>query len=126
MFSILSQEEKEILDAWMTGYMDVYELTSVTPQRGFRMKSLIVEEEIDVVDTKGSQNLVRWDIILARVYRHGGINKISGVGEVLPRKRKDGLILYLSCKALFRSPSRGKSDHAYRRTPQGDYLKGYL
>lgn len=97
-FRRLSQEERNILEAEMLGYLSVYEVAAVVPDEGVRLRDLTTGEEIEVKDVRGSRNLVKWDIVITRVIRLEAANKLSGLVTLLPRDDKEQFILTLSAK----------------------------
>jgi len=109
-FPALSGEEREILETWITSYMDLYEVTSVTPGKGFSLKGLITGRDFDVIDIKGSRSVVKWDIIFARVYSMKETNKVSGGCLIVPRRNRDGLTLYLKKEFRDFSSMTGKDE----------------
>ncbi|MGB9627515.1 MAG: MbcA/ParS/Xre antitoxin family protein [Thermodesulfobacteriota bacterium] len=76
----------------MDSYLSLYEVISVTPGEGLRLKDLMTGEEMDVLDVRASMNVVKWDILVARVIRMGNVNKLSGMVTLLPRKMKESAL----------------------------------
>jgi hypothetical protein len=70
----------------------VYEVISVTPEVGLRLKDLLTREEMDVSEVKGSLTMVKWDIIFARVIRMGPVNKFSGIITLIPIRSKGNVL----------------------------------
>lgn len=96
MFDKLTEEERKILDSYMVSYMDIYEVMDVTEGVGLKLRGIFTGTELEVKEVKGSQQLVKWDIIMARVYTLNGINRIASSRVwVIPRYLKDGLITFL-------------------------------
>jgi tetratricopeptide (TPR) repeat protein len=88
----LSEEELSLLKYEMASYLSLYEVTSVTPEVGLRLKDLFTGEEMDIVEVKGSLTMVKWDVIFARVIRMGSVNKLSGMVTLIPRRNKEKII----------------------------------
>ena len=84
-----SSEERPLLRYEMDSFPSIYEVISVTPEVGLKLKDLITEEQLDALEVRGSRTLAKWDVIFARVIRMGLINKFSGVVRFIPRKEKD-------------------------------------
>jgi len=87
-----SKEELSLLNYEMASYLGLYEVVSVTPEVGLRLRDLITEEEIDVLEVKGSLKLVSWDVIFARVIRMDSVNKLSGMITIIPRRSRDEIL----------------------------------
>lgn len=88
----LSEEERSLLKHEMRSYLSLYEVISVTPGTGLRLKDLMTEEEMDVVEVRGSLAAVKWDVFFARVIRGEGINKLSGIVILIPRRMKENVL----------------------------------
>ncbi len=91
----LSQEELSLLNYERDSYLSLYEVVSVTPEVGLRLKDLITQEEVDVLEVRGSLKLVRWDVIFARVIKMDSVNKLSGMITLIPRRNKGEVLLGL-------------------------------
>ena len=89
----LSEEELSLLKYEMASYLSLYEVTSVTPEVGLRLKDLFTGEEMDILEVKGSLAAVKWDVIFARVIRMGAVNKLSGIVTLIPRRSKENVLL---------------------------------
>ncbi len=97
MFNKLTDEEKKMLESHMTTCMSMYEVLDVREGSGLRLKEMFTGREMDVLEIKGSQKLVKWDIIMVRIYTLNGINRIlSPVVQVIPRALKNRLTTHLS------------------------------
>jgi tetratricopeptide (TPR) repeat protein len=97
MFNTLSVEERTILEAHMMSYMSIYEVLEVIEGVGVKIKELFTNRELEIKEIKGSQQLVKWDIIMVRVYTLNGINRFLGSTiQVIPRRLKDSLIAFLT------------------------------
>lgn len=88
----LSQEEHSLLKYEMVSYLSVYEVISVTPEVGLKLKDLLTGEEMDVLEVKGSLTMVKWDIIFARVIRMRAVNKFSGIITLIPIRGKGNVL----------------------------------
>lgn len=89
----ISEEELSLLKYEMASYLSLYEVTSVTPEVGLRLKDLFTGEEMDILEVKGSLTAVKWDVIFARVIRMGAVNKLSGIATLIPRRSKENVLL---------------------------------
>jgi HEAT repeat protein len=89
----LFEEELSLLKDEMASYLSLYEVTSVTPEVGLRLKDLFTGEEMDILEVKGSLTAVKWDVIFARVIRMGAVNKLSGIVTLIPRRSKENVLL---------------------------------
>ncbi len=88
----LSREELSLLNYEMASYLSLYEVVSVTPEVGLRLRDLVTQEEIDVSEVRGSLQLVKWDVIFARVIKMDSVNKLSGMVTVIPRSHKEKIL----------------------------------
>ena len=88
----LSEEELSLLKYEMASYLSIYEVISVTPEVGLRLKDLFTNEEMNIIEVKGSLTLVKWDVIFARVIRMGSVNKLSGMILLIPRRNKEEIL----------------------------------
>jgi len=89
----LSEEELSLLKYEMLSYLSLYEVTSVTPEVGLRLKDLFTGEEMDIFEVKGSLTAVKWDVIFVRVISMGAVNKLSGIVTLIPRRSKENVLL---------------------------------
>ena len=87
-----SSEERSLLRYEMDSYSSIYEVISVTPEVGLKLKDLITEEELDTLEVRGSRAMAKWDVIFARVIKMGPINKFSGVINLIPRREKEDIL----------------------------------
>jgi len=106
----LSEEERSLLKYEMASYLSLYEVTSVTPEVGLRLKDLFTNEEMDIVEVKGSLTMVKWDVIFARVIRMGSVNKLSGMITLIPRRNKEEIISSIQKTWKKVKEETGKSD----------------
>lgn len=85
----VSAKEREILDGWIDPAISLYEVQESHPERAeVQLKDLFTGESFLVRDVSGSQRLVKWDLIGARVLRLGEEFRLSGViSYFLPRER---------------------------------------
>ena len=88
----LSEKENLLLKYEMGSYLSLYEVVSVTPEEGLRLKDLFTGEEMDVFEVSGTRALVKWDVIFTRVIRMGPVNKLSGFITVIPRRDKIAIL----------------------------------
>jgi len=59
---------------------------------GMRLKDLLTEEELDVLEVRGTRTVAKWDVIFARVIRMGLTNKFSGIITLIPRMEKEAML----------------------------------
>ena len=84
-----SDEERSLAEYEMASILSLYEVISVTPEIGLRLRDLFTDEEMDILDVKGSLTAVKWDVIFARVIRMDSVNKLAGLVKLVPRRNKD-------------------------------------
>ena len=87
-----SSEERSLLRYEMDSYCSIYEVLSVTPEVGMRLKDLLTEEELDVLEVRGTRMAAKWDVIFTRVIRMGVTNKFSGIITLVPRMEKESAL----------------------------------
>jgi len=87
-----SSPERSLLRYEMDSYCSIYEVLSVTPDVGMRLKDLFTEEELDVLEVRGTRMVAKWDVIFARVIRMGPTNKFSGIITLIPRMEKEAVL----------------------------------
>jgi tetratricopeptide (TPR) repeat protein len=88
-----SDEEQSLVEYETASILSLYEVISVTPEVGLRLRDLFTGEEMDILEVKGSLTAVKWDVILARVIRMGAVNKLSGIATLIPRRSKENVLL---------------------------------
>jgi hypothetical protein len=88
----LSEEEISLLKNEIASYLSLYEVTSVNPGVGLKLKDLFTGEEMDISEVNGSLAAVKWDMFFARVIRMGDVNKLSGVVSLIPRRMKENAL----------------------------------
>lgn len=81
--------------AQATSHLDFYEIQRVIPGRGSFIKSLYTQEEGFLEDVSSSTNLVKWDIILARLYPIGGNYRATGSLAVFYQDEKNFILSQL-------------------------------
>lgn len=94
-FNRLTDEEKAILESYMMSYQSIYEVQDVTEGVGLKIRDIFTGKELEIKEVKGSQQVVKWDLLMVRVHTLNGINRFVGNGEILPRSKKDGLMSFL-------------------------------
>ena len=88
----ISDKDRFLLQWGKESCLSLYEVRSVTPNRGMTLRDLFTEEEIDVFEVSGTREIVKWDILFTRLIRMGSVNKLSGIATTLPREVKDEVI----------------------------------
>jgi hypothetical protein len=68
-----------------TTSLRLYQIRDVDRGQGFTVRDLWTKENLTVTERRGSTQLVRWDILAARIVRHAdGTNQIEGAVMALP------------------------------------------
>src|SRR3974377_1612464 len=80
-----SSEERSLLRYEIESFPSIYEVMSVTPEVGMRLRDLITEEQLETLEVRGSRIVAKWDILFARVLRMGLNNKFSAILRFIPR-----------------------------------------
>ena len=63
----LSPGERDFLRRVRESYAGVYEIVEMQPGEGLRLRDLWTEEVVRVRERKGSRQVVRWDVLAARL-----------------------------------------------------------
>ncbi len=106
----LGAEEKAILESRMISYISIYEVIDVMEGRGIKIRDIFTEKEMVIKEIKGSEQLVKWDIIMMRVYTLNGENRIlSPAIRLIPRYFKDGLKAFLNAEFAKFKEETGKT-----------------
>jgi hypothetical protein len=83
---------KVYLQALRDSAPGIYEVVAVRPGHGVTVRDTVVEgEPIDVTEVAGSRSLAQWDVIVARIIRHGEERVFTGV--VTPLQSEDAKTL---------------------------------
>jgi hypothetical protein len=95
---------RDYLRALRSSVMSIYEVMGVKPGRGLVLRDLIRSgEPVEVDERMGSESLVGWDLIAARVLTIGGRQYLSGAVLQFPREPADAVV------RIFRdSPERAR------------------
>ena len=84
--------EAEILDELLRARLGMYEVNSVKEGTGVGLTELFTGEEFFAHDVRASLSLVKWDIILTRMYKVRGLNRLQGASLNFPSTAKETLI----------------------------------
>ncbi|MBU4307327.1 MAG: hypothetical protein L6428_06550 [Candidatus Aminicenantes bacterium] len=74
----LAGREKVLLAMIRDAAMDLYEIRSVYPGRGFDLKRLADGRQFQVVEMKASRQIPRWTILAGRLWLLDGVQRFSG------------------------------------------------
>ena len=74
----LMAHERDWLAAQLRAWLSVWEVLDVEPGKTVRLKDLLTGEERTVSEVKGSQDLARHLLMLARVVDHAGLSLLAG------------------------------------------------
>ena len=85
----LSSNERTLLRNRLASRYGLYEVQSVTPGEGMVLKDLFRNDEIEIHEESGSQQLHRWDVFGANLYKIGDQYQISGHIAFIPRDTAD-------------------------------------
>lgn len=88
----LSDQDRSLLQWGKESYLSLYEVRSVTLNRGMTLKDLFTEEVIDVFEVSGTREIVKWDILFTRLIRMGSVSKLSGAAVHVLREGKDEIL----------------------------------
>ncbi|GFP30158.1 hypothetical protein HKBW3S44_00417 [Candidatus Hakubella thermalkaliphila] len=88
----LSSLERRALEDRLGSSMALYEVVEVEPGRGLRVRDVFSGEEQEVKEKKGSQALVKWDLILTRIVPMGNYHVICGAIYFFPVRFKDEVL----------------------------------
>ena len=79
----LSKEEIEILNAANRCNFAFYDITQVTPGRGFVLRNVLTEREYEVIERSGSQGAKRGDVIFGAVFAVNGRHQTLAMSPYL-------------------------------------------
>lgn len=106
----LSGWEKKVLAMMRDNEMDLYEIRSVHPGRGFDLKRLTDGRQFQVVEMKASRQILRWTILAGRLWLLDDVQRFSGgLYSFGPEKR------VLLEKTVGHLAGAGKTDEESRR-----------
>lgn len=88
----LSPLERRALEDRLGSSMALYEVVEVEPGRGLRLRNIFSGKEQEVREKKGSQALVKWDLILTRIVPMGNYHVICGAIYFFPLGFKDEVL----------------------------------
>jgi len=95
----VSAKEMKILDGWIDPGIGLYEVRESHPERAeVHLKELFTGESFLVRDVSGSRQLVKWDLIGARILRVGEKFRPSGVISYFPPRERDSLVRFFTEK----------------------------
>jgi len=105
--------EAEILEALLRARLGMYEVNSVKEGTGVGLTELFTGEECFAYDVSASRSLVKWDIILARMFRVRGLNRLQGAALNFPSTAKKTLISL--GEELFKQYRKSRPDASWAR-----------
>jgi hypothetical protein len=84
--------EAEILEEWLRTCLGVYEVSGVKEGSGVELTELFTGEKCFAYDVSASSFLVKWDIIIVRVFKVRDLNRLQGACLRFSRADKETLI----------------------------------
>jgi hypothetical protein len=112
----LSNEETAVLQKMRDAVLSLFEVLEVYPEKGFRLKDLLLGGEYDVKEKMATRSLRKWDIFGARLLHFDGQYGLSGSVYPYPVSEKDPILKHL--KECFRDHKKDHPDTTMR-----DFLK---
>lgn len=113
---------KAYLEAMRDSAPGIYEVVAVQPGHGATLRDILIEgEPFDVIEVRGSRQLVQWDRLAARIVTHGGNRVFTGV-VVLMRSAKSKVLLDELRELLHgvvEGGGKGLATEAFRREMAG-------
>lgn len=113
----LSPTEREITRDALDAFISLYEVQAVHPDTAtIETKDLVTGERLAVRDVAGARQLVKWDVLGARVFRVEGILRFSGVVHPLPRTALTEIVGYFTDRwKSYREEKPGASWKAFMK-----------
>ncbi len=92
----LPAAEREYLERVRGTYLGIYEVEEVEPEKGLRLTDLWTGERVSVREQMATRQLVRWDLLAARVMQEaGGEHVLEGGGYLYPARAKGEILGFL-------------------------------
>lgn len=105
--------EAEILEALLGARLGMYEVNSVKEGTGVGLTEIFTGEECFAYDVSASRSLVKWDIVLAWVFRVRGLNRLQGAALIFASTAKEALISL--GEELFKQYRRSRPDASWAK-----------
>ncbi len=87
-----SADENYVLEAFKESVLSLYEVQEVELDKGFVLRDLLMRGDYQVWEKSGTQSLVKWDILAARLLFIDGKYVISGSVYPFPAKDKKDIL----------------------------------
>lgn len=88
----LSSDEHRILSMMKNSVISLYEVQEVFPEKGLRLKDLLLGGEYDVREKAATRSLRKWDIFATRLLHVDGTYIMSGSVYPYPIKQKERIL----------------------------------
>lgn len=105
--------EAEILEAWLRARLGLYEVNSVKEGTGVGLTELFTGEKCFAYDVSASRGLVKWDVILARMFKVRDLNRLQGAALNFPSTAKKTLICL--GEELFKQYRKSRPDASWTK-----------
>jgi len=83
---------RELLERAASTFMSLYRIEEVRPEEGFTMKDLFLGSTVEVRERSATRQLVRWDLIGARLMEMDGALRLTGGITPFPPGEKRNLL----------------------------------
>jgi hypothetical protein len=79
----VSDLEHRLIELIVRQPFSFYEVMTCDPGKGYRLRDIVLEQEVDVMEHSGSQSCKRGDILFARVIQYDHVGLLMGCGSTL-------------------------------------------
>lgn len=87
----LRPDERYLLANWQHSRLAAYEVLTVTPGVGLRLRDLVSGEEFDVRAPEAAEHVNQWNVLFTRVLPAGNHYRLGGMGLYIPPRFRDWL-----------------------------------
>ena len=118
----LGGPSRELLERTVPTFMSLYRIEEVRPEVGFTMKDLFLGSTVEVLERSATRQLVRWDLVGARLMEMDGGLRLTGGIIPFPAGEKGNLLEELEEEYVrFRAVHSGASREEFLKE-RGEFL----
>ncbi len=119
---MLGALSRELLERSASTFMSLYRIEEVRPEEGFTMKDLFLGSTVEVRERSATRQLVRWDLIGARLMEMDGAVRLTGGIIPFPPREKRNLLEEMEEEYIrFRAVRSGASQEAFLKE-RGEFI----
>jgi hypothetical protein len=113
---------RELLERSASTFMSLYRIEEVRPEEGFTLKDLFLGSTVEVRERSATRQLVRWDLIGARLMEMDGALRLTGGIIPFPPREKRNLLEEMEEEYVrFRAVHSGASREAFLKE-RGEFI----